>query len=238
MTSVAVATESRNELLLDHYELARKIAYRMYHRLPKVLDVDDLVGAAVMGLFDAIDRFDAHRAVPFESFAKHRIQGAIMDALRAADWTPTSVRRKSDLLQRTRTTLGQRLGRTPSRDEMTANMEISTNQYDALVSDAVIRPVLSLDAPTGEGHDSSLAEVVRSDDDFLADMETEELKVLIQDARQSLPERERTAIDLHFYRDMKLKDVGETLGVTESRACQLCKQGIARMRKRLQPRVH
>ena len=230
--------ESRDELLLEHYELARRIAYRMYARLPQLLEVDDLVSAAVMGLFEAIDRYDDSRSVPFVAFAKHRIRGSIMDAIRAADWTPTSVRRKNDLLSRTHRDLINKLGRSPNRQELIDKLEVKPEAYDALVTDSEIRSVLPLDAPTYEGSDMTLASIIPGDADTLAALSKEELRQMVQEARDSLPERERQAIDLHYYRDMKLKDVGRELGVTESRACQLCKQGIKRLRKRLQPQIH
>lgn len=239
MASLAQATtQHRNQLLLKHYELARKIAYRMYHRLPQLLEAEDLVGAAVMGLYEAIDRYDPSRAVPFEAFAKHRIQGAIMDAIRHTDWTPTSVRRKADLLGKTRRELITKLGRAPDRAEMVKKLDIHEDAYDAMVTDSEIKTVLSLQAPTHEDGSGSLADIVPSDDDLLEDMTTEEIRTIVRKESDNLPDRERQAIQLHYYQEMKLKEVGSMLGVTESRACQLCKQGIKRLRKRLAPRVH
>jgi len=238
--ATTMAQDARDELLLQHYELARRIAYRMYHRLPQLLEPEDLVSAAVMGLFESIDRYDASRGVPFEAFAKHRMQGAIMDALRAADWTPTSVRRKADLISRTRNDLIGRLGRAPTRKEMAGKLEVRGDQYDALVTDSEIKKVTSFQSPAHATGTATLAEVVKNKNevDALEDMATEELRKMVRDASSELPDRERTAIDLHYYRDMKLKEVGATLGVTESRACQLCKQGIVRLRKRLQSHIH
>ncbi len=238
MHQVQISTASRDELLLEHYELARRIAYRMYARLPQLVEADDLVSAAVMGLFEAIDRYDPRRAVPFVAFAKHRIRGSIMDAIRAADWTPTSVRRKHDLLSRTHRELIDKLGRAPDRAELINKLEVKPSAYDSLVTDSLIRSVLPLDTPTMDGSDMTLASIIPSDSDTLETLSKQELRDMVQTARANLPVRERQAIDLHYYRDMKLKDVGKELGVTESRACQLCKQGITRLRKRLQPQIH
>lgn len=237
MAQPPVSEQRRNDLLLEHYELVRRIAYRLYHRLPKVMEAEDLVGAGVMGLFEAIERYEPDRGVPFESFAKHRIQGAIMDAMRGADWTPTSVRRKNDLLGKTRHELRHRLGREPSREEMSAHLDVAPDSYDALVTDSEIRTVMSLQAPAHDTGTATLADVVHGDEDHERDLTAEEVRALVRDAAEILPERERMAIDLHYYHEMRLREVGEQLGVTESRACQLCKQAIGRLRKRLQPHL-
>jgi RNA polymerase sigma factor for flagellar operon FliA len=230
------AVRDRNELLLRHYPLARKIARRKYHELPKVLELDDLVSAAVMGLIEAIERFDPTRGIPFEAYAKYRVRGAIVDALRAADWTPRSVRRKYDRVEQTRRTLRDRLGRKPTRDEMAASMEITGEQYDRMVQDARIRKVLSLDAPaTDDG--SMLIELIPSVEDPARDWQHREtISVMIRECN-GLPDPERRAISMYYFGEMKLKEVGTEMGVSESRVCQLCRQGINRLRKRMALRL-
>ena len=223
----------RERLVLKHYPMARAIACRIYQRLPKTIDLDDLISAGVTGLLEAIDRYDPERAVPFETYAKHRIHGAVVDALRSTDWVPRSVRRKVDMLTNTRTRLKENLGRTPNREEMAKHLELSEKKFDAMVQDAQIRTLLSLDAPVGEDNPTPMIEQIPGEDDTAQYWLNEEMKEEVLKAMQRLPERERTALALYYLHDLSLKETGTVLGVTESRACQLCSQGIKRLRKRL-----
>jgi len=224
----------RDNLVLRHYPLVRAIAGRVHQRLPKAVELDDLVSAGPLGLIEAIERYDADRKVPFETFAKHRIHGAVVDALRATDWVPRSVRRKADLIESHKAQLREHLGRTPSRQEVAGNIQISVEKYDALVSDSHVRSLLSLDAPMGEDNSTPLIEQVAGRfDDPTAPREQQELEAAALDALERLPEREKTAISLYYLHGLSLKEVGHVLGVTESRACQLCGQGLKRLRQRL-----
>ena len=223
----------REQLVLKHYPMARAIACRIYQRLPKTIDLDDLISAGVTGLLEAIDRYDPERAVPFETYAKHRIHGAVVDTLRSSDWVPRSVRRKVDLINISRNKLKEDLGRLPTRQEMADRLEINTKKYDALVADAQIRTLLSLDAPVGEENPTPMVEQIAGDDDVQGYWLNEEMKEEVLKAMQNLPEREKTALALYYLHDLSLKEAGKVLGVTESRACQLCSQGIQRLRRRL-----
>ena len=225
--------QEQQELVLEHYGMARAMACKVYNRLPKMVDLDDLISAGVTGLIEAIDRYDASRSVPFAVYAKPRIQGAILDALRSQHWVPRSVRRKADRLATTRTDLTESLGRTPNREEMAERMEISVDKYDSMVTDSEIRQLLSLDAPVGTDNETPLIEQVNSGDDMMASWENDELKGTILSNLQRLPERERTAITLYYLHELSLKEVGKALGVTESRACQLCSQGVKRLRLKM-----
>lgn len=227
--------EERDRLILEHHGYAVGLARKMRSELPPVLDVDDLVGVAVLALFDTVDRFDPALGVPFRAYARTRIRGAILDAVRAADWVPTSVRRKATKVERAKERLAERLGRAPRRAELADELELHVTEFDALVTGSEIRPLLSLDAPVGEDDKSMLSERVSLDDTMTDDalIVTEQLGA-VREAVSKLPPRERKAVELHHYRGWKLHEVGRALGVTESRACQLCKQGAARLRKQLQ----
>jgi RNA polymerase sigma factor for flagellar operon FliA len=237
-TAIANTQQQRQQLILKHYPMARSIACRIYQRLPKAVDVDDLISAAVMGLIEAIDRYDSSRAVPFETYAKHRIHGSVVDALRAADWVPRSVRRKADLLYSTREQQARVQGRAPTRPEMATALNITAKKYDAMVTDSEIRTLLSLDAPVGTDNPTPLVEQVAGADDMIGKWQNEEKKTATIDAIQNLPERERTAIALYYLHELSLKEVGQVLSVTESRACQLCSQGVKRLRMRLKSFAH
>lgn len=235
MTALVSSTPAdRNQLVLRHYPMARAIACRIHQRLPKAVELDDLISAGVTGLLEAIDRYDPTRKVPFETYAKHRIHGAVVDALRSSDWVPRSVRRKADLVHTTRKQLSEQLGRTPTRAEMAKGCRVTVKKFDAIVKDSQIRSLLSLDAPMGDGNPTPLVEQVADEfEDPTQRWVAEELRTAMLDALERLPEREKTALALYYLHEMSLKEVGGVLGVTESRACQLCGQGIKRLRQRL-----
>jgi len=224
-------TAQPQSIVLDHYAMVESVARQIHARLPSSVVLDDLVSVGTLGLIESIDRFDASRGVPFEAFARHRVRGAILDALRAADWVPHSVRRKAQAIERTRRTLSQR-GQATDEQCVAQAMGLPVTRYRSMVQDAEIRQLLSLDAPAANGT-SPLIDTVGGEDDLAADTENAELRDLVRTAVSRLPEREQQAIELYYFRGLQLKDVGARLGVTESRACQLCGQGIKRLRKRL-----
>lgn len=233
MFATAEAPESQ-ATVLTHYPMVRAIAHRIHSRLPRSVDVDDLVSVGVIGLMEAIERYDANRSVPFETYARHRVHGAIVDALRAADWVPRSVRRKADRLAWTRKQLHQDLGREPTAVEMATSLGVSTEEFQTLMDASEIRSLLSLDAPVAMDNATPLVEVVPDDvEDTLARWQHAEARAAILEAVDQLPERERTAIALYYLHEMSLKDVGRVLGVTESRACQIAGTAVKRLRMRL-----
>lgn len=221
------------QLIVEHYPLVRAMACRIHTRLPKQVEVDDLISAGVLGLIAAIDRYDAERSVPFDTYARHRIRGAIMDALRAMDWVPRSVRRKHDHIEQTRTLLRNRHGRTPSRAEVVKAMEMTDKNFESYEADSCIRTIHSLDVAVNDDNNTPLVEQIAGDADIMADTLDDELRGQVIDAIRFLPERERTAVGLYYLQETPLKEIGKTLGVTESRACQLRSQGIKRLRYRL-----
>lgn len=233
MQAVVDSSPDRQAIVLEHYDMVRAIAGRIYHRLPRMVDLDDLVSAGVTGLIEAIDRYDPSRSVPFEVYARHRIRGAVVDTLRAQDWVPRSVRRKADRIDTTRLRLQEELGRSPNREEMADAIEVTPRKLDAMIRESEIRPLLSLDAPVGGDNPTPLVEQVGNGDDLLDRWQHAELSDLALDALRNLPERERIAVGLYYLHQLSLKEVGQVLGVTESRACQLCTAGVKRLRFRL-----
>ncbi len=232
-------SNAREQLILDHYPLVRTIASRIIRRLPSSVELDELVNVGALGLIDAVDRFDPSRQVPFKAYAEIRVRGAIVDALRGADWVPRSVRRKVNRIEAAREKLMLELDRTPSRDEMAAALEISVGEYEDLCGDAQIRKLVSLDAPVDDENQTSLSERISNDDeDLLSTWGREELKVQVMKAVHCLPKKERTAVALYYLHELTLKEIGEVLGVTESRACQLRSAGVKRLKFRLDRTVH
>ena len=231
--AVAHQHNETQQLIIKHYPLVRSMACRIHTRLPKQVEVDDLISAGVLGLIAAIDRYDSERSVPFDTYARHRIRGSIMDALRAMDWVPRSVRRKHDHIEQTRIQLRNRNGRAPSRNELVEAMEMNTKTFESYEADARIRTLHSLDVKVSDDNNTPLVEQIAADTDILATTLDDELRAQVIDAIRFLPERERTAVGLYYLQETPLKEIGRTLGVTESRACQLRSQGIKRLRYRL-----
>lgn len=238
MSAVKETTTSRNEMLLEHYDLARAIAFKVHQRLPSTVDLDDLISAAVTGLIEAIDRYEAERAIPFVAYAKYRIHGAVVDTLRAADWVPRSVRKKAHQIEEVRTHLNDKLKRHPTRDEMAHAMELTPEKYDQMFDDSKLRKLLSLDAPIDSDNSTPLIEAIPADGDLTTDWQKRQLQTAVLKEIESLPDREKTAIVLYYLRELSLKEVGTVLGVSESRACQLCTQATKRLRFRLRNHVN
>jgi RNA polymerase sigma factor for flagellar operon FliA len=242
MAAVAPGFQSndpREKMILDHYPLVRTIACRMVRRFPSSVDVDELINVGAMGLIDAVDRFDKGREVPFKAYAEIRIRGAIVDALRNADWVPRSVRRKFMRIENARIKLFRTLGREPDRDEMAEALEMNADDYDSLCGDARIRRLVSLDAPADDENQTPLAERVAYDDMEITELWAhKELQAEVVEAVHNLPTKERTAVSLYYLHGLTLNEIGEVLDVTESRACQLRAQGIKRLKFRLRSAVH
>jgi RNA polymerase sigma factor for flagellar operon FliA len=239
MQNTALVNETPKQIqIMAHYPMVRAMAYRIHQRLPRQVDVDDLISAGVLGLMAACDRYDTSRSVPFETYARHRVRGAIVDAIRALDWVPRSVRRKSDQIETTRRTLQRRTGRKPTRIEMADELEITAAKYDNMVTDAEIRSLLSLDQPINDDNPTPLVEQISNGDDYTSMREREELKAQAIDAIRHLPERESLTLAMYYLRENSLKEIGQVLGVTESRVCQLRSQGVKRLRYRLRGVLH
>jgi RNA polymerase sigma factor for flagellar operon FliA len=228
-------TAAFHDRVLQYYPLARAIACRIHQRLPRGVDLDDLMSSAVTGLLEAMDRYDPAREVSFQTYAKHRIQGAVMDSLRNSDWVPRSVRRKAHALEQARHHLAERGGSAPNRDDLARYLELSPEALDEMIHGSEIRPLLSLDAPASDEGSGHLADAVADPFDLHGALQGVELRHAAADAVNALPDRERTAIILYYFHELSLKEVGSVLQVTESRACQLCTQGVKRLRLRLAP---
>jgi RNA polymerase sigma factor FliA len=224
--------------VVEYYPLARMIAKRTHARLPRGIDLDDLVSTAVIGLIEAVERFDPKRGVAFKSYAKHRIQGAILDSLRATDWVPRAVRRRAEMVEGARKTLTDSLGRNPTHTELSAHLGIPLSELQDLLQNTDTRPLLSLDVAVDDGSGTPLADLV-PDEEGTPDQwfEARQLRQAAVDAIEDLPERERIAIHLFYFQELSLKEVGAVLGVSESRACQLNAQGIKRLQARLRAQV-
>ncbi len=234
MNAATALPESRNETILKYYPLVKTIAFRIAKRIPSYQDVDEFINIGVLGLIDAVERYDPQRGVPFKAYAEIRIRGSIVDSLRAADWTPRSVRRKATRIDNARHRLRQKMNRDPSREELAYALDLSPNEYDKLRNGARIHRLVSSNLPVGPDSNTTLEDQVPSaEPDVEAIWVDREVRQEVVGAIRYLPHKERTAVTLYYLNGLTLREIGEVLGVTESRACQLRSQGVKRLKKKL-----
>lgn len=227
--------EERDRLLLFYAPLVRYVADRIAIGLPRSVDPDDLVSQGVMGLFDALEKFQPDRGVKFETYALSRIRGAIIDGLRASDWVPRTVRQKARELERVVGELEARLGRSATDDEIIEALGVSPSDYYRLLREVRASTLTSLDEVWNPeaSEDSQLYYrdmVAQEQPGPDHRIEEEELRNELAAAIEGLPERERLVISLYYYEGMTLKEIGRVLGVSESRVCQLHTKSLIRLR--------
>jgi RNA polymerase sigma factor for flagellar operon FliA len=222
------------DLIVACYPLVQRIARRIRSRLPQGIALDELVSTGVIGLIEAVERYDPARGIPFEAFAKHRIQGAILDSLRASDWISRSARQRVAQVEDARRALAIDLRRPPTAAEVAAQLGTTVAFVLAAADDAGAQGPVSFETPSAEGEVAPI-DVAAGGVDPEEDFADHEQRARTAAAREALPERERTAIEMFYFQDRSLKEIGAVLGVSESRVSQLCAQGIRRMRTALQP---
>lgn len=226
----------RDQLVVEHLPLVRTVSLRIHQRLPPHVELDELVHLGMLGLIDAVERYEVDRGVPLRHYAEIRIRGAILDGLRRADWVPRNTRRQAARLEASRSALRQKLGRDPERAELAESLDISPDELDTLRDASAIPTVLSLDAPPGDQDTGQISEMVASTDESVEEhWITAETWRSVDREIQALPQRESLTVDLYYKRGLTLKEIGAALGVTESRACQLRRAGVRRLQQRLAP---
>ncbi len=227
---------TRDRLILHYSPLVKFVAGRVLSRLPATLEGSDLVSYGVLGLIDAIEKFDPQRGLKFETYAVPRIRGAILDELRSIDWVPRSVRSKARAAEQAYAKLEHRLGRSPTDDELAAEMGISHEDLDNLMRQTTRASVLQLDDVlfTGQPGPRTLGDTLADNSDGPgANLEIEETRRMVSRAITGLPDRERQVHALYYYEGLNLAEIGDILGVTESRACQIHTKAVNQLRHRL-----
>jgi RNA polymerase sigma factor FliA len=229
----------RERLILHYSPLVKYVAGRVGVGLPPNIEQADLVSYGIFGLIDAIEKFDLERAIKFETYAISRIRGAIIDELRAIDWIPRSVRYKAREVERAYASLEAQLHRTPSEAEVAAEMGIGLDDLHQIFSQVSFVNVVALDellSVGGEKGDKlSLVDTLedtKAEDPVLA-FESEETKFLLAKAINMLPEREKIVVTLYYYEGLTLAEIGQVLGVTESRICQMHTKAVLQLRGKL-----
>ena len=231
----------RDQLIILYSPLVKYVAARVAVGLPQHVDGSDLVSYGVIGLIDAIDRFDPVRQVKFETYAIPRIRGAIIDELRAIDWVPRSVRAKARSVEQAYASLEATLLRTPSDAEVAAELGISESDLQEILRQISFVGVAALDEVFMVGGDrtdrTTLGDTIPdSTAGPVAMFEDKESKEILGQAIMQLGERERTVLSLYYYEGLTLAEIGEILGVTESRVCQIHTKAVLQLRARLSDR--
>jgi RNA polymerase sigma factor FliA len=223
---------ARERLLLAHAALVKYLAHRIGSRLAGPIDFDDLVGDGLLGLMEAVDRFDPSHNVRFKTYAESRIRGAILDGVRSRDWAPRSLRRAARKLESAITAVEQQSRRTATDEEIAKELHISVPELQDLYVQARGVRMSALPGIEEEGRDPADPRM-----DPLGRIQEEEQKRLLTEEIDSLPEREKLVLSLYYERGLTLKEIGAVLSVTESRACQLHTRALARLRARVSARL-
>ena len=225
----------RERLLVEHLPAVRYIARRIHERLPQHVELDDLISAGVVGLIDAFSKFDLGKQVQFKSYAQFRVRGAIIDALRTLDWSPRELRRKGRAVEEAIRSLTQKLGRAPGEAEIAAEMSVGLEQYQQLLGELKGLEIGSLNTERNEdAGDEELAYIPGSpEEDPLFRCLQGEMRQRLIDAMETLPERERMVLTLYYYEELTMKEIGQTLGVVESRVSQIHTSAVLRLRAAL-----
>jgi RNA polymerase sigma factor for flagellar operon FliA len=230
---------ARERLVVAYSPLVKYVAGRMGSALPAHVEEADLISYGLGGLIAAIERFDPGRDIRFETYAMSRIRGAIIDELRTLDWVPRSVRARAREFERVNTKLEARLRRAPTDDEMAAELEISVDELQDALLEISNSTIVALDelwtVSDSTGDQVSLLDTLADDgaEDPQALVERSGFRDRVADAIVALPEREKVVIALYYYENLTLREIGEILGVTESRVSQLHTKAVLRLRSKL-----
>jgi RNA polymerase sigma factor FliA len=221
--------EQRDQIVLDHLSLVKAIAIRVHENLPVHVDLDDLIHAGVMGLFDAVTKYDGTKNVVFHSYAKHRIKGAILDSLRQLDWASRDLRRRQRQVETTTRDLASRLGRTPNDTEVASQLGVGLERWHRMQLE--MRMVGLVSTSPNPDQDRERTQEFAATPEYQPDRmcERSQLRHTLARAIGTLPERYQKVVFLYYTNDLTMKEIGDVLGVNESRVSQIHKIALQKM---------
>ncbi len=227
--------EKREELILKYAPLVNYVANRLASRLPPNIHAEDLISPGIIGLIDAIEKFDPTKKIRFKTYAEFRIRGAMLDELRHMDWVPRSVRKKATELEKTIEQLEKELGRVPEDEEIAAAMNLSINEYYKLLDKTRGITFLDIEAIRRRMPDSSdedLFDLIADDGDSdpFEQLNMSEVKDILVECIKTLPEKEKLVVSLYYFEELTMKEIGVIMGYTESRISQMHTKAVMRIR--------
>lgn len=221
----------QGQLVTQYAPLVKRIAFHLMAKLPSSVQVDDLIQNGMLGLLDALSRFEDGMGAQFETYAMQRVRGAMLDSLREADWLPRGIRREMRRVEAAIHALEHQHGRPPNETELATSLDMSLPDYQRLLLEARGHQLVYLEDLSGEGGDDFLdRHASGKPTDPLTLLEDADLRNAMVRAIDQLPEREKMMMALYYEQDLNLREIGDVMGVTESRVCQLHSQAIARIR--------
>tara|TARA_Y100000780_G_scaffold189371_1_gene176669 strand:- start:231 stop:941 length:711 start_codon:yes stop_codon:yes gene_type:complete len=223
------SAEQQDRLVEQYAPLVKRIAYHLLGRLPSSVQVEDLMQAGMIGLLEASRKFDFGKGASFETYAGIRIRGAMLDEVRKGDWAPRSVHRNTRMVSDAMRAVEARLGRDAKDHEVAAELEMSLEEYYAILSDTAGSKLFSFDDLLEAGAPAD----VQGGEEPLSGLQDERFRAALVEAIDGLPERERLLLSLYYDEELNLKEIGAVLGVSESRVSQLHSQCAARLRAKL-----
>lgn len=235
---------AKDKLLVEYAHIVKYIVLRLSVNLPQSVDRNDLLSAGIMGLIKAVETFEPERGFKFETFAGHKVRGAILDELRALDWVPRSVRQKSRDLQKIFAKLENQLGRPPYDDEVCSEMGITMKEFEELLAEVTPTTIISLEeAMPDRESDSKEIRIIDTIEDPgsenpLKELGFAEVKAILKDAIANLPEKEKLVVALYHYEELTLKEIGVVLDLTESRVSQIHSKAILKLRSKLLQKIN
>lgn len=233
----ADALAGRQDWIERYAPLVRRIAHYMMARLPANVELGDVIQAGMIGLLDAVSRYEETQGAQFETYAAQRIRGAIVDELRHNDWLPRSLRKNMRRIETAIAALEQELGRIPRESEIAAHLRLTLAEYQKMLQDGRGYQLLYLEDFVNSGGDLPAERgLSQTPADVLDALLEEELRLRLTSAIADLPEREKLVMSLYYERELNLREIGDVMGVTESRVCQLHSQAVARLRAKLRAR--
>jgi len=224
-----------NTMLKQYSPLVRRLAHQMIAKLPANVELDDLIQVGMIGLTDALSRFDAQQGVQFETFATQRIRGAMLDELRGNDYLSRGIRKQQRSIETAVHKLEQKLGRAPAESEIAREMGVSLAEYQELLGKVRGTQLVYLEDMSGDEGDNDFLDrhVAEDGANPLAQLQDHRMREALIEGIKTLPEREQYVMSMYYEHDMNLKEIAAVLKVTESRVCQLHSQSIARLRVKL-----
>lgn len=235
---VPLGCADRDEAVIKYYPLVRYTAYRLAARLPSTISVEDLCAAGVIGLMDAIEKFDPNQSVSFENYAKIRIRGAMLDEIRSMDWIPRSLRQNSSELEKVCAALEKKLGRFPEDEEIAEALGLDLEAYFELLNSLKGLSFVPEDLNEYIQENREAAHLATDPDEIFQHIHKSELQRILAHCIETLSEKEKLVLSLYYFEDLTMREVGAVMGYTESRISQIHTKAVLKLRLRLAKCLH